>query len=199
MRLAFSDALRRLRSERSLSQNQLAELLHVDRSTVAKWETGDRVPDAVMLSQLAKVLGTSVLSLMSAEGVKPASLNVMLLDDEAIILGGTLRVLRAAMPGAVVTGFTRLSHALAFARENPISLAFLDVELGNVSGLDVCQQLLELQPWLNVVFLTAYSEYALNAWSTGAKGFLLKPLEEADVRRTVERLQLRQLFGGENT
>ena len=196
---AYGDALRRMRTERNLSQNRLAELLHVDRSTVAKWETGDRVPDAVMLSQLAKVLGTNVLSLIPTESAAPKHRNVLLLDDEAIILDGTLDVLRAAMPGAAVTGFTLLSQALAFARENPIALAFLDVELGNVSGLDVCRQLLELQPRMNVVFLTAYSEYALNAWGTGAKGFLLKPLEEGEVRRTVERLHLWQLLGGENT
>lgn len=196
MNQSFANALRRLRNEKGLSQQQLAKLMHVDRSTVAKWETGARVPDAVMISQLANRLGVDMLALMSGEADQADSLDVLLLDDEAIVLNGTLPVLRSAMPNATVTGFTSPSDAIAFARNNPISLAFLDIELGNMSGLDVCRQLLELQPRLNVVFLTAYSEYALHAWDTGAKGFLLKPLEEADVRRTVERLRLFSFFGG---
>lgn len=199
MSLSFAQALKRLRIERGLSQRQLARLLHVDRSTVTKWESGNRLPDAMMLSQLAKALGTDVLALMpipDAEGGRP---NVLLLDDEAIILNGTLPVLRAALPDATVTGFTSPSQALAFAREKPVFLAFLDIELGNVSGLEICRELLELQPRMNVVFLTAYAEYSLNAWDSGAKGFLLKPLSEADVRRTAERLRYREFFGeGEN-
>lgn len=199
MSLSFAQALRRLRIERGLSQRQLARLLHVDRSTVTKWESGNRLPDAMMLSQLAKALGTDVLALMpipDAEGGRP---NVLLLDDEAIILNGTLPVLRAALPDATVTGFTSPSQALAFARQKPVFLAFLDIELGNVSGLEICRELLELQPRMNVVFLTAYAEYSLNAWDSGAKGFLLKPLSEADVRRTAERLRYREFFGeGEN-
>ena len=49
MMIPFSEALRRLRIEKGYSQQRLADTLHVDRSTVTKWETGDRVPDAVMM------------------------------------------------------------------------------------------------------------------------------------------------------
>ena len=66
MNLSFAEVLRRLRIEKGFSQQQLAEALHVDRSTVGKWETGDRVPDMTMLSRLSDRLGADVAELLRA-------------------------------------------------------------------------------------------------------------------------------------
>ena len=112
----------------------------------------------------------------------------MVVDDERIVLSGELKLLRQLLPEAEITGFSRTSEALAFAREQQISLALLDIELGRGSGLTLCRELMDLQPSVNVLFLTAYPGYSLQAWDTGASGFLVKPLNEDALRR-----QLRQL------
>ena len=70
-----------------------------------------------------------------------------------------------------------------------MALAFLDIELGRTSGLDLCRELLEIRPHTNVIYLTAYREYAFDAWKTGACGFLLKPLETETVRAQLSRLR----------
>ncbi|MBR1821087.1 MAG: response regulator [Clostridia bacterium] len=189
MNIPFSEALRRLRIEKGLSQQQLAESIYVDRSTVAKWENGTRVPDAVMLSQLSARLGVDVRVLMDASAASGERPNVIMVDDEKIILTGGLPLLRKAMPEAEVTGFTRPSDALTFARARQVSLAFLDIEMGKVSGLELCRQLLEINPRTNVFYLTAYSEYALDAWSTGACGFMLKPLSPEALAKQLKRLR----------
>ena len=196
MNMPFSETLRRLRKKKGLSQQQLAEAIYVDRSTVAKWENGTRVPDVVMLSQLSKCLGVDVRPLMdvAAQGGEPP--NVIMVDDEKIILTGGLPILRAALPNAKVTGFSRPSSALAFAKANRVSLAFLDIEMGQVSGLDLCVRLLKINPRTNVFFLTAYGEYALDAWATGACGFLLKPLSTKAVVEQLARLRY-PFFGGD--
>ena len=93
------------------------------------------------------------------------------------------------MPEAAITGFNRPSDALEFARTNRVALAFLDIEMGKVSGLSLCRELLEISPRTNVVFLTAYAEYSFDAWDTGACGFLLKPLDPQGVRRQLDRLR----------
>ena len=54
MNKAFSQALRKLRIERELSQQALANLMFVTRPTVARWESGARLPDAVMIKRLAE-------------------------------------------------------------------------------------------------------------------------------------------------
>ena len=49
--------------------------------------------------------------------------------------------------------------------------------------------MLEVRPHTNVIFLTAFPEYSLDAWSVGASGFLLKPLDAEEVRRELSRLR----------
>ena len=197
MSIPFHEALRRARIEKGLSQQQLADALNVDRSTVTKWETGNRQPDAETLARLSSVLGANVGALLGAARASGEKPQVILVDDERIILTGGLPVLRSAMPGAEVTGFTDPAKAVAFARENPVALAFLDIEMGWISGMDVCRELLEINPDTNVIFLTAFQEYALDAWESGACGYMMKPLTAEAVRKWLPRLRhpLRGLEG----
>ena len=105
------------------------------------------------------------------------------------ILNGEVPVLEDALPNASVTGFTRPSAALAFAKNTKIALAFLDIEMGQINGLDLCRDLLKIHPNTNVIFLTAYMEYSFQAWDTGACGFLLKPITTKTVRHQLGLLR----------
>ena len=150
----FGETLRRLRMEKGLSQQQLADRLHVERSSFANWEAGRRLPDAALISQIAKALGVDPAVLLSAAESPDEPPNVLLVDDESIILDGDLPILREALPGAKVFGFTKPSQAVEFVRKHPVALAFLDIELGRVSGLDLCRELIRIRPRVNVVYLT---------------------------------------------
>ncbi len=136
-------------------------------------------------------------TLLSAAAERDEDPNVIMVDDTRIVLTGGLPILEAAMPGAAVTGFTRPSEAVEFARANPVALAFLDIELGKTSGLDLCRTLLEINPRTNVVFLTAYAEYSFDAWSTGASGFMLKPITPEGVREQLRHLRHPFWTGGD--
>ena len=190
----FGETLRRLREEKGLSQQQFADRLHVERSSVANWEAGRRVPNATLFSQIAKALGADAAILLSTAEISDETPNVLLVDDESIVLEGNLHILREALPGARVFGFTKPSQAVDFVQSHPAALVFLDIELGRVSGLELCRRLIRLNPRLNVVYLTAYREYSFDAWDTGACGFLLKPLDVEAVREQL--LHLRYPVGG---
>ena len=71
-----------------------------------------------------------------------------------------------------------------------MDLAFLDIEMGRVSGFDVCEKLLALNPTTNVIYLTAFPDYALKAWNTGARGFLVKPLDAKELAIQLEWLKI---------
>ena len=189
MTTPFGETLRSLRIEKGLSQRQLADRLHVMRSSVANWEAGRRMPDAATVYQIAEALDADSSALLSTTDESGKSLTVLLVDDEPIILNGGIPILQEAIPNAIVIGFTKPSQALEFVRKNPVALAFLDIELGRTSGLDLCRELLEIRPHTNVIYLTAYREYAFDAWKTGACGFLLKPLETETVRDQLSRLR----------
>ena len=183
-----ADALKKLRIEKRLTQQDVADKMYVTRSTVARWESGKRLPDAVMLSRLSEVLDVDVNMLISVVNDE-ASPNVILVDDRKLILTGGLPVLEEVMPNAIITGFTDADEVIEYAKANRIDLAFLDIELRNTTGLDLCCDLLKINPNTNVVYLTAYSEYAFDAWSTGASGFMLKPITPEGVREQLKNLR----------
>ena len=196
MNMLFADTLKKLRTEKGLSQNDIAKRLYVTNSTVSRWESGRRLPDASMIFSLADILGADINILLSAAAQSDERPNVIMLDDNKIILNGGLPILEEVMPNASVTGFTKPSEAIEYAKENRIALAFLDIEMGTVSGLDVCRELLEVNPHTNVIYLTAYGEYSLDAWSTGASGFMLKPITPEGVREQLKKLRYPFWTGG---
>jgi transcriptional regulator with XRE-family HTH domain len=185
----FAETLKRLRTEQGLSQAQLAGQVYVTRSTVARWENGSRLPDAAMINRLAQNLGVDVNALLNAAVESDEAPNAIMVEDRRVVLAGSLPVLEKVLPNATVVGFTRPSEALEYARSNPIALAFLDIELGKTSGLELCSKLLEINPRTNVVYLTAYSEYSLDAWGTGASGFMLKPITVEGIQAQLKNLR----------
>ena len=195
----FAETLKKMRIEKGLSQQALANVMLVTRPTVARWETGIRLPDAVMISRLAEVLNVNVQVLLSAAAESDKYPNVILVDDRKLILTGGLPVLEEVMPNATITGFTNADEVVSYAKENRVALAFLDIELRNTNGLDLCRKLLQINPRTNVVFLTAYADYSLDAWKTGASGFMLKPITAAGVREQLEKLRYPFWTGGNNT
>ena len=198
MSMSFAITLKKLRTEKELSQQDLADQMYVNRSTVARWENGSRLPSAVVIARLSECLGTDVNMLMNAAAESEEAPNVIIVDYRKIVLSGALSVLEAVLPNAVITGFTRPSEAVEYAKANRIALAFLDIEMGKTSGLDLCRTLLEINPHTNVVYLTAYIEYSFDAWSTGASGFMLKPITEEGVREQLKNLRYPFFIGGED-
>ena len=196
MSLQFAETLKKLRTEKGLSQREVAEQIFVSRPTVARWENGSRLPDADMISRLSKCLDVDINTLLSLSGATDEAPNVIMVDDRKIILAGGMPVLESVMPHACIAGFTRPSEAIEYARANPIALAFLDIEMGRMSGLELCHKLLEINPRTNVVYLTAYSDYAIDAWDTGASGFMLKPITPEAVRNQLKKLRYPFPLGG---
>ena len=196
MSIGFAETLRKLRTEKGLSQQKLADQVYVTRSTVARWETGSRLPDAMMISRLAKCLGTDVSTMLQLAAESDEAPNVIMVDDSRVILTDGLTVLEEVMPNATITGFIWPQEAVDFAKANRVALAIVDIELGAASGLDLCRVLLDINPRTNIVFLTAYPDYSLDAWKTGASGFMLKPLTPENVREQLKKLRYPFLTGG---
>jgi transcriptional regulator with XRE-family HTH domain len=192
----FAETLRKLRSERGLSQKQLGEKLFVNHSTVARWENGTRLPDAAMISRLSSCLGVDVNTLLNLEEQSDESPNVILVDDSRAVLSDAVSVLGEVLPNATITGFVWPREAIEYAKTNRVALAVLDIELGSASGLDLSRTLLEINPRTNIMFLTAYADYSLDAWQTEACGFVLKPLTPERIRDQLKKLRYPFSTGG---
>ena len=192
----FAETLRKVREEKGISQRELGKQMFVNHSTIARWESGARLPDITMISRLASCLGVDANILFQLAAQSEESPNVIMVDDSRVILSDSLNVLSEVMPNATITGFIWPLKAIEYARMNRVALAVLDIELGTASGLDLCRTLLEINPRTNIVFLTAYADYSIEAWKTLASGFLLKPLIPEDVREQLKRLRYPFSTGG---
>lgn len=189
MNFTFAKTLRKLREEKGLSQKQLGRQLFVNHSTIARWENASRLPDATMIPRIANSLGVDANELFQLVAQSEENPNVIIVDDSKVILSSGLAVLGEVMPNATITGFIWPQEAIEFARINQVSLAILDIELGNSSGLDLCRMLTEINPRTNIVFLTAYADYSLDAWKTEASGFMVKPLTPEGVKEQLKKLR----------
>lgn len=195
----FAETLRNLRTKKGLSQNQLARLMFVNNTTISKWENGIHLPDVAMITRLARILEVDVGTLFSTASKSDESPNIIMVEDNKPILNYSLKILEEVVPNAMIVGFNKPKMAVEYAKANRIDLVILDIELGTASGLDLCRSLLEINPCTNVVYLTAYPDYALDAWDTGACGFMVKPLTPESVRRQLKMLRFPFAMGGSDT
>lgn len=104
-------------------------------------------------------------------------------DDEPLMLNGLVSAIQSARPEAEILSFTKPEEALEAAKEQPMDVAFLDIRMGGMTGLQLAARLKKIKPDMHVIFATGYSEYAVDAFAMHATGYLLKPVAEADVER----------------
>lgn len=104
-------------------------------------------------------------------------------DDEPLMLDGLVAALRGARPEAEILPFRWPEDALLELKKQPADVAFLDIQLGRMTGLQLAVELKKIKPDIHIIFVTGYSQYAVNAFSIHATGYLLKPVEKKDVER----------------
>ncbi|MGO9579689.1 MAG: response regulator transcription factor [Desulfobaccales bacterium] len=130
-----------------------------------------------------------------------APFRVLVIDDEKTIRI-TLSACLEAM-GCRVTTIATASEALAALERQPFDLAFLDLRLKEMSGLDLIPKLLSISPHLHIVMITAYAtvETAVEAIKRGARDYLPKPFNLAQIRDFLNSLAARlsdvPLLGGD--
>lgn len=186
---ALGQKIRTLRTKKGLSQQQLADLMFVTRKTISNWESGIRMPDVAMLSRLAKVLDAKSYELIDAITGQGSPPNIMIVEDEAVILKGFVRILSDTLPDVQAFGFQTGTEALEYAESNRIDVAFLDVELFGESGVNLAEKLTALHPRVNIIFLTGHTEYMGEAWKMHCSGYILKPLTPEKIRHEIAHLR----------
>ena len=124
---------------------------------------------------------------------KGRAMNAICVDDEAQVLAHTVSCCQKLQLLEEVRGFTRPQEALDWAAKNPVDLAVLDIHMPDMNGLELAKRLRKAAPGLSILFVTACSQYALEAFEVHPTAYLLKPLDQTRLKREVEyALSLRQ-------
>ncbi len=115
----------------------------------------------------------------------------MIVDDERLIVEHIDRLLTDAGI-EVLGGYTNPHEALQSARALQPDVLFLDIEMPELSGLEIAERLYADNSGIEIVFITAFNHYALDAFRVNALDYLLKPVHEEELSRSLERIRRRR-------
>jgi two-component SAPR family response regulator len=114
---------------------------------------------------------------------------VIAVDDERIALDHLVESIQQASPNAQIHRFRYPEDALAFAKENNVDVAFLDVEMIGMNGVELAERLKLYHPDINIIFSTGYGHYRDAAFELHASGYLTKPITPEKVRKELDDLR----------
>lgn len=117
-------------------------------------------------------------------------MRMLVVDDSRLAATSLARVLARVDPDGTCEIVSTAADALERCSSEAVDVAFLDIEMPGTNGLGLAHRLKRIAPNINVVFVTGYPEYALDAWNTQASAFLVKPAGESDVRHALENLRV---------
>ena len=117
-------------------------------------------------------------------------LKIIVIDDEPLLLQDCADLIAENFTVEITGKYEDPLAALDAVKHGlPVEVAFLDIHMPRMNGLELAEKLLETRPDLEIVFLTAYDEYALQAFEAGAFDYILKPLRVERLQKTMQRLR----------
>ncbi len=115
--------------------------------------------------------------------------SVVIIDDE-MPARLNLRSLLSQYKDFLVAGeASNGEDALQLCRETLPDIVLLDIQLQDMTGFEIAADLMELSKTPKIVFVTAYNEYAINAFECAAADYLLKPVDEGRFLKTIQKLR----------
>lgn len=118
-------------------------------------------------------------------------MKILTADDEHPSLNILNRAILEALPDAEIRSFLRASEAVNEVREKGFcpDVAFLDIEMPGLSGLELATVLKMLCPGVNIVFVTGFSQYALDAMALRPSGYVMKPATAEKILAELQSLR----------
>ena len=110
-------------------------------------------------------------------------------DDEIYMLETLQEAVSASADIEQIEAFSSCSSALAYATENSIDVAFLDINMRGIGGLGLAEKLMALHPRCKIVFCTGYEEYAVPAFQLHASDYLVKPITAEAVQKEIDHIK----------
>lgn len=118
-------------------------------------------------------------------------MRILILEDEEQALSRLQKIITQVVPEAILAGATAsVEETMNWLLNNPMpELIFMDIQLADGNSFQIFNKIVITCP---VIFTTAYEDYALQAFKVNSVDYLLKPIDESDVKKAIDKLKLLQ-------
>lgn len=118
-------------------------------------------------------------------------MKILAVDDEPLALQSIQKAILEAYPDALVKAYTTTAEALQELKERAYhpDVVFLDIEMPDMTGVELAKHIKDASPKTNIIFVTAYSQYAIEALQERPSGYVLKPATADKIREEIENLR----------
>ncbi|GKV66521.1 MULTISPECIES: response regulator [unclassified Sporosarcina] len=116
-------------------------------------------------------------------------IRAILVDDEPLALQLLSRKLQVFEDVEVVHTFSNPLFLLEKVQDLSFNIAFLDIEMPGINGIDLAEQILTYHPSVHIVFVSAYRDYAVQAFELNSIDYILKPITDDRLKKTISRIQ----------
>ena len=116
-------------------------------------------------------------------------MRILCVDDEPLMLKMLEMAVKEAKPDADVTAYKKQADLLEDARQNGCDVAFLDIHMRGMNGVELAKELKAVNPKMNIIFVTGFSEYTGDAMSLHASGYIMKPVTKEKIEKELSDLR----------
>lgn len=116
-------------------------------------------------------------------------MNILVVDDERTALLDIVRSLEKVASDAKIDKTDDAYQALDLCKDNAYDVAFLDINMPDIDGLTLAKEIKKLRPLINIVIVTAYPEFALDAYKLYVSDYILKPVVKNNLKKALNNLR----------
>ncbi len=117
-------------------------------------------------------------------------IRTIIVDDEQPALTRLEKLLKESGLATVEGCFTDGMEAINYINSHPVDAVLLDIEMPEINGIDVANRIIEIRHEVAIIFVTAYNQYAVEAFQLNALDYLLKPVSLLRLKDTLERIEV---------
>ena len=119
------------------------------------------------------------------------SVKILIVDDHPLVLEGLKSLLADTVGVQVVGTASNAIDAITFLKNNEVDIAFLDINLPDISGIDLCKKVKDQFPEVKTLALSTFNEraYVSRMIQNGASGYLIKSSGKEDILEAIEQVQ----------
>ena len=125
-------------------------------------------------------------------------MRILVIDDDPVSLKQLTNQILEVLSEADILPFDNAEDTLAVLPAQQVDIAFLDIEIGDMNGIDLAKHIQAVYPRCDIVFCTRHDGYAVQAFELGASDYLMQPITTEKIEHAIPLLRHHSVSKGES-